>query len=483
MADTKSEGEGPKANVDQSKPLNVTELLANIAKFIEHQDSINTEQQAINDENTKRLDEMADSISQVAAVLANLNVDVQAEQNPSEMKAATETTATASGEEVLPRKDINPSATQRAARRGVPPGFAPISEFTLKEKPGSQSHADMHCRAHIPDHTPAKGDHIKTASDQSQTTGDHGIIEDQIVAELDAYPNEDEDPDSYVQQPSSFDGLWENAQYPTAGTHNAWEYAHDTDHGMPTSRQPPVPDARFAKLLDKFHGKVGQWEDWYHKFRHTSRMCKWSDGDKLFIMTSALVGPALTAHRNLPLSVTSDYKSLVKAFKQRFGKVNTATKAALRTELACIKQREGEDLENFADRVYALTMDAHPRSTSAQQLHIYAVEAFLRGCSDRNAAWLTCNIKDPATIGEAVNQMKLAQSSSKRMGVKYVVRSVATQEEDCYDRSSPEHRTRHGHDETSRRRRSRRARQYDSSSSEDGWHPRKSKEGGEGVSE
>ena len=110
MADTKSEGEGPKANVDQSKPLNVTELLANIAKFIEHQDSINTEQQAINDENTKRLDEMADSISQVAAVLANLNVDVQAGQNLSE------TSATASVEEVLPRKDINPSATQRAAR-------------------------------------------------------------------------------------------------------------------------------------------------------------------------------------------------------------------------------------------------------------------------------------------------------------------------------------------------------------------------------
>ena len=81
-------------------------------------------------------------------------------------------------------------------------------------------------------------------------------------------------------------------------------------------------------------------------------------------------------------------------------------------------------------------MDAHPPETSAEQLQLYAVESFLCGCTDKNAAWLTCNVKNPTTISEAVNQMKLAQSSTKRMGVKYAVRSIAIPDDEAL--SDPE---------------------------------------------
>jgi hypothetical protein len=186
-----------------------------------------------------------------------------------------------------------------------------------------------------------------------------------------------------------------------------------------------VPDTRHAKLVDKFEGRVGEWENWFHKFQLTATLCKWKEADKLFLLTNALTGTALTTHRNLPGPTTLNYHDLVNALKERYGKTDTATKAVLRAELACIKQKEGEELENFADRVYALTMDAHPADTHPDQLQLYAVEAFLGGCSDKNSAWLTCNVRNPTSIPEAVNQMKLAQSSSKRMGMKYAVRYIS----------------------------------------------------------
>ena len=191
-----------------------------------------------------------------------------------------------------------------------------------------------------------------------------------------------------------------------------------------------LPDTRHAKLLDKFDGKVGSWENWFHKFELTAEMCKWTDASKLFMLTNALTKSALTAHRNLPKSSCSDYQALVDALQERFGKTDSATKAVLRSELYCIKQMEGEELEEFADRVYSLTMDAHPPETTPAQLQLYAVESFLQGCKDSNSAWLTTTVKNPATITEAVNQMKLAQSSSRRMKMKLAVRSLATPDED-----------------------------------------------------
>ena len=194
--------------------------------------------------------------------------------------------------------------------------------------------------------------------------------------------------------------------------------------------QDNLPDTRHAKLLDKFDGKVGSWENWFHKFEITADMCKWSDASRLFMLTNALTRSALTAHRNLLKSSRSDYHALVNALQERFGKTDSATKAILRTELYCMKQIEGEELEEFADRVYALTMDAHPPETSPAQLQIYAVESFLQGCKDTNSAWLTTTVKNPTTITDAVNQMKLAQSSSRRMKMKLAVRSLSTPDED-----------------------------------------------------
>ena len=67
-----------------------------------------------------------------------------------------------------------------------------------------------------------------------------------------------------------------------------------------TTSRSDVPDARLAKLVDKFEGKMGTSENWFHKFQVTVDMCRWSEASKLFMMTNALTVAALTAHRTMP---------------------------------------------------------------------------------------------------------------------------------------------------------------------------------------
>jgi hypothetical protein len=180
--------------------------------------------------------------------------------------------------------------------------------------------------------------------------------------------------------------------------------------------------------VDNFDGKVGQWDNWFHKFTFMANTCGWNDHEKLFKLTASLSGNALTAHRNLPFGVCHDYKRLCEALEERYGKKDTATKSALRADLTTVQQKEDEDLEVYADRVYAMTMDAYPAETPVAQLQQLAVEHFLNGCKDKGSAWLTYNIKDPRTVTEAVSQMKMAQASSRRMGVKPAARRVTFEE-------------------------------------------------------
>ena len=180
--------------------------------------------------------------------------------------------------------------------------------------------------------------------------------------------------------------------------------------------------------LEFFEGKVGEWENWFHKFTFMAEAGGWNDREKLFKLTASLKGNALTAHRNLPKHVTTNFELLCKALQERYGKMDDTSKSVLRADLRNIEQKPDEELEVFSDRVYALTMDAYPCDTPVNQLQMYAVEYFLQGCTDKYSAWLAFNVKNPKTMAEAVAQLKMAQASCKRMGVKYNTRQVSFEE-------------------------------------------------------
>ena len=176
--------------------------------------------------------------------------------------------------------------------------------------------------------------------------------------------------------------------------------------------------------LDWFEGKLGEWDDWFHKFKYMARACGWSNREKIFRLTTSLKYAALTAHRNLPAHVRNNFEQLCKAFKKRYGKSRWSTKAGLRAQLSSVQQNEGEDLEAFADRVQSLVIDSHPSGTPRESIDMYSVDHFLAGCRDKRAALLTYSTHVPESLFDAVEHMRLIQASSQRLGFKNDVRQV-----------------------------------------------------------
>ena len=200
------------------------------------------------------------------------------------------------------------------------------------------------------------------------------------------------------------------------------DYSPDED---PDERRPQgySMDARNIRL-DPFDGKMGQWESWFHKFKFIARNCNWTNREKLFRLTTALTGRALTTHMLFPEETRNNFRALCRALKKKYGKMRKSTKASLRDKLSSVKQKDSEDLDEFSDRVYMLAVDAHPNDMPRDILETYAVEAFLNGCRDSNAAWLVKCMQAPETMFDAVEHMRLTHSTGQRMGIRLGGRQV-----------------------------------------------------------
>ena len=97
----------------------------------------------------------------------------------------------------------------------------------------------------------------------------------------------------------------------------------------------------------------------------------------------------------------------------------------MRRELQCTKQLEGEDIETFADRVYALTLKGYPEAGECT-VQSLAVDFFIQGCKDKTAAWNAVE-RSPTTLPEAVQYVKTATTNAKLLGVRvssYTARQV-----------------------------------------------------------
>ena len=66
-----------------------------------------------------------------------------------------------------------------------------------------------------------------------------------------------------------------------------------------TPRSAADTQSRYVNL-DKFDGKVGEWDNWYHQSEFLAAHYNWDDRERLVRLVSCLKGPALTAHRSYP---------------------------------------------------------------------------------------------------------------------------------------------------------------------------------------
>ena len=176
-------------------------------------------------------------------------------------------------------------------------------------------------------------------------------------------------------------------------------------------------DSRNVRL-DPFEGKLGEWDAWFHKFRFIARACKWTQREKLFRLTTALVGAALNAHMNLPVSTRNNFDNLCKFMQMRYGTSRKSTKACLRAELETISQKHDEDLEVFADRVMKLAVSAYPKNIPESSIEFMAVDKFMRGCRDKKTALLSSSVAMPETMFEAVEHMRMVTATAQCLGVK-----------------------------------------------------------------
>lgn len=178
-------------------------------------------------------------------------------------------------------------------------------------------------------------------------------------------------------------------------------------------------------------GKLGQYDgkqDWHPfevQFERASRRYGWTEMEQLDRLVEALRDKALKFFSEQPASVADNYTLLKERMQRRFGKKDAPI--TVRRNLQELRQREEEELEEFAERALELAADGHPRAPEEVVENI-ATDAFLRGCSAKAAA-LTAMNSQPPTLDAAVQAVKNAASNQKvLMGDRPKVRQVHFEE-------------------------------------------------------
>ena len=130
----------------------------------------------------------------------------------------------------------------------------------------------------------------------------------------------------------------------------------------------------------------------------------WDSGTKLAKLVEALEDKALTFYSSLSAADMNSYRRVSLKMNDRFGPRKPPRTA--RSLLHAAIQKEGEELEEFSERVQMLAQDAwgasHPTLVSEN-----ALEAFLQGILDKEAA-MTALDKQPESLDEAFQALEAA---------------------------------------------------------------------------
>ena len=158
--------------------------------------------------------------------------------------------------------------------------------------------------------------------------------------------------------------------------------------------------------MTKYDGKVN-WKAWFMQFDDIADRRRWNYTTKLGKLKELLKDDALAYFSRLPLNVRESYRLLCEKMNLRFGQKDTPRTA--QTQLFVIKQKDEEELEEWAERCMSVSIDGW-QDQSEVVAQEQAVNAFLRGARERDSA-LAVMDKEPASIDEAVRQMRQATTN------------------------------------------------------------------------
>ena len=191
--------------------------------------------------------------------------------------------------------------------------------------------------------------------------------------------------------------------------HSESESEMDSDRSS-KSRPRSRGDSKYNKRDSHRDPKVANydgktpWRAYEIQLNHIADKHRWTTGEMLDKLVQALRDKALSFYGNQPLHVRESYRKLAKKFNARFGPKEPPRTA--RKQLDMLLQTVDEKLEEFAERAQQVATDAWG-DINEETADTAAVEAFLQGCKDKQAALYALE-QDPDTMDEALELVKKA---------------------------------------------------------------------------
>ena len=179
---------------------------------------------------------------------------------------------------------------------------------------------------------------------------------------------------------------------------------------------PPAPK------LSTYDGKT-DWRPYFIQFSHIADKYKWTPQERLDRLLQSLRDKALKFFSIKNKSGKGNYEQVCNKMNERFGRKDLPH--IIRRQLQDLKQEQDELLEEYAERAQEMSTDGYP-DTPEEFVEIIAIDAFLKGCTDKKAA-LTAMDKNPATLDQALQFVKSANANQrvilgpKRMDLKRVM--------------------------------------------------------------
>ena len=172
-------------------------------------------------------------------------------------------------------------------------------------------------------------------------------------------------------------------------------------------RSPPAPK------LPTFTGATGTWQSFSFQFKEIASMHQWSKRTRLERLMSCLSDKAVKFVERLKKDERREYGPLFKALSKRFGKCDPPS--TLRKQITTAVQGSDESLEEWADRIWALTLDGFPEATDTL-VEKLSVEHFFKGCHDNQAALAVSGGRHKIrTVQKAVKAMKKYVCTSQQL--------------------------------------------------------------------
>ena len=180
----------------------------------------------------------------------------------------------------------------------------------------------------------------------------------------------------------------------------------------------------FKSRLDMFHGDVSKWRSFIILFKQVAQQKGWSRASRLTNLLHCMRDKAICYVDRQPRRVREDYYSLLEILEKRYGRKEPA--ASYRRDLYSLKQLEGEEIDDFADRVYEIAAEGFP-DADEKLIESIAAETFLKGCKDRQASYMASEKKND-TLATALRHVRHSQQNMKTLGSRHNVRQVVFDE-------------------------------------------------------